>query len=174
MSDNNTVHACITGETDYQRCRLVEAVLEFVTKKLAGQLQGSDRILSSPVGSTPLPAVSIRCVRDLLSREPDHVYRFDPNNLNAHAPERPSFMELVKDWRRADKQRRDDGGSFPEVRRKRAADHFIDCTLRCMCDICSEGEAVQLDCKPRRFGSAKDVQDEVRRVSRLLTFHANK
>lgn len=135
-----------------------------MTKNLAGQQRDPDHELSSPMSSTPLQIAPIRCVRDLLSREPDRVYRFNPGNHNAHAPERRSFIELVKDWERADKQHRDDGGSFPEVRRKRAADHFTECTLCCMCDTCSEGEAVELDCKPRRFGSAKDIQDEVSRA----------
>lgn len=174
MSDYDKVHAIPTGFTNYQRFRLIDAVLGFVTEELAGQREGSDRGPSSPDGNTTLPATNISCVRGLLTCEPDHVYRFNPNNLNSHAPERPSFMELVEDWQRADKRRRDDGGSFPEVRRRRAADHFLECTVRCMCDACSEGEAVELDCKPRKFGSAKDAQDEVRKLSYLLTSLANK
>lgn len=151
--------------TDTRGIRLVEAILEFVTITLEGRPGVPELEPSSSASNTP-PSASdtsnIRCVQFLLKHEPDHVYRFRPNNLAAHVSKRPSFAKLIERWQCASKQRREDGGSFPEVRRRSASNHFNECILRCMCDTCNEGEAVELFCQPRKLGHEKDTQDEVR------------
>lgn len=120
-------------------------------------IPGSDA--NSSTSSSSCPSFDVTCVKGLLTNEPDHVYRFQPNNLDAKAPERLSFAELADKWNHSEKDRKRDYGSFPEVRGATAKGRFTQCTLRCMCDYCNEGEPVELHCRPYPFGETGEVRD---------------
>lgn len=165
MSDDYAAAAYHLSGTDPQGCRLVEAILEFVLKKLEGRARIIDLESSGPTTSIPLPSSELGCVAKLLQQDPDHVYRFHAHKPDVHVPDRPSFTKLVEDWDTASDTKKEDGGSFPEIRKNGAANHFTQCVLSCMCDTCSKGEAVELFCKPRTFGHGEDAQEEVRNFS---------
>lgn len=118
--------------------------------------------------SKGFPTIDVTCIKGLLKHEPDHVYRFQPDDLNANAPERPSFEELADQWKHAPEDRRNDHGSFPEIRGRRARRRFTQCTLRCMCHSCEEGDPVDIVCRPHPFVHTGKGEDMVQAFSMVI------
>lgn len=100
------------------------------------------------------------CIEDLLSKALNNVYSFRPDDLDDHIEGRWSFKQLVHEWKRASYERKNDGGSFPDIRPKTelltSTGCFIECVLHCTCYKCNAGTAVQIQCKPFDFGSGSD------------------
>lgn len=98
------------------------------------------------------------CIHDLLRRAPDTIFRFRPGDLDSHAEGRYSFNQLVHAWQHASEQRKSDGGSFPDVRKKNSMKSipFSEVILHCACAKCTNGIARDLKCKPFDFGSGNE------------------
>lgn len=107
----------------------------------------------------------LNCIRWLL-KQPDNAYRFCPSKHQAFVERRPSFKQLVTNWKHASSLVKDDHGSFPEVRPRKAKLPYTEGVLSCVCLACLEDEgrnAVKIECEPYAFGKAGEMVSEVHR-----------
>jgi hypothetical protein len=153
--------ACQTHQsyTDHDHLRLILSLSTIVATNCKGfpGVPDLEAIrFKIPLESASRQSSGLKCIKCLLSY-PDNAHRFCPGRHHAYAEERPSFKQLVSNWKHADPSAKKDYGSFPDVRRKKAQDCFTDCVLRCTCDLCSESEAVEIECEPYAFGQAGDM-----------------
>ncbi|KAM0722775.1 hypothetical protein Q7P37_002217 [Cladosporium fusiforme] len=133
-------------------------VREWFESQLVELVMRKTGLTDEPEESSSPDSSAYLCIEDILQKVPDSVYRFRPDDLDDHAAGRQSFNDLLYDWQCASKDRKRDGGSFPEVRKKKSQNSipFIKCILRCTCERCRNGLARDLTCKPFDFGDGNE------------------